>query len=128
MKHAIEVTGLYKRYKAVTAVDGIDLTVAEGEVYALLGPNGAGKTTTVEILEGDRRRDAGEVRVLGEDPQRAGLRWRCAIGIVLQEASDAGELTVAETVRHFAKYYPNARKPDEVLAMVGLAPQARRKV
>jgi ABC-2 type transport system ATP-binding protein len=128
MKQAIEVSGLYKRYKGVTAVDGVDLRIAEGEVYSLLGPNGAGKTTTVEILEGDRRRDAGEVRVLGEDPQRAGLAWRCAIGIVLQEASDAGELTVAETVRHFAKYYPNARQPDEVITMVGLTEQAKRKV
>jgi ABC-2 type transport system ATP-binding protein len=128
MKQAIEVTGLYKRYKGVTAVDGIDLGIAEGEVYSLLGPNGAGKTTTIEILEGDRRRDAGQVRVLGEDPQRAGLAWRRAIGIVLQEASDAGELTVAETVRHFAQYYPKARKPQDVIAMVGLTEHAKRKV
>jgi ABC-2 type transport system ATP-binding protein len=126
--NAIEVKGLRKHYGARRAVDGIDLQVADGEVYSLLGPNGAGKTTTVEILEGERRRDAGEVRVLGVDPQRAGLAWRCQIGIVLQEASDAGELTVAETVRHFAKYYPHARRPDEVIAMVGLTEHAKRKV
>ncbi len=126
--NAIEVKGLHKRYRQTKAIDGLDLCVAEGEVYALLGPNGAGKTTTVEILEGDRRRDAGEVRVLGVDPQRAGLAWRGAIGIVLQDASDAGELTVRETVRHFARYYPDARRPDEVLAMVGLTDESKRKV
>jgi len=69
---AIRVRGLRKQYRGVTAVDGIDLEIDRGEVFALLGPNGAGKTTTIEILEGNRRRDAGEISVLGADPARAG--------------------------------------------------------
>ena len=125
---AVAVTGLRKRYGRIWAVDGLDLEVGYGEVVALLGPNGAGKTTTVEILEGHRSRTAGEVRVLGEDPQRAGRRWRAQIGIVSQEAADARELTAREVVAHFARYYPDARPPDELLELVGLAPQARRRV
>jgi ABC-2 type transport system ATP-binding protein len=78
---AVRVTGLQKRYGAKRAVDGLDLTVARGEIVAVLGPNGAGKTTTVEILEGYRRRDGGDVRVLGQDPQTAGRDWRARIGI-----------------------------------------------
>ena len=108
---AVRVRALTKRYGAVAAVDGIDLDIDHGEVVALLGPNGAGKTTTVEILEGHRRRDSGEVSVLGADPGTAGVDWRRDIGIVLQDASDAGELTVAETVRHFARYFPDSRRP-----------------
>ena len=125
---AISVRGLRKRYRDVTAVDGVDLEIEHGEVFALLGPNGAGKTTTVEVLEGYRPRDGGEVSVLGVDPQRGGRAWRMNIGIVLQDASDAGELTVAETVAHFAAYYHDARRPAETIAMVGLADQARRKI
>jgi ABC-2 type transport system ATP-binding protein len=93
-------------------VAGIDLDVAEGAVHSLLGPNGAGKTTTVEILEGHRRRDGGEVSVLGADPATAGRAWRARIGIVLQDASDAAELTVAESVWHFAGYYARPRDPE----------------
>src|SRR5690606_14280624 len=101
MSHAVTVRGLRKRYRDVTAVDGIDLDIEYGEILALIGPNGAGKTTTVEILEGHRSRDGGAVRVLGVDPANAPLSWRREIGIVTQDAADAGELTVAETVRHF---------------------------
>ena len=125
---AITVTGLRKRYDQLDAVGGIDLTVGRGEVFALLGPNGAGKTTTVEILEGHRVRDAGEVSVLGEDPGTAGRHWRARIGIVLQTVSDAAELTVRETVRHFAKYYPDPRQPDEVIELVGLTDKAGARV
>ncbi|MFI5913034.1 ABC transporter ATP-binding protein [Dactylosporangium sp. NPDC051541] len=124
----IEVHGLRKRYGARTAVDGIDLTVEPGEVFALLGPNGAGKTTTVEILEGHRRRDGGDVSVLGADPGTAGRRWRARIGVVLQTATDAAELTVRESVRHYAGYYPRRRDPDEVIAAVGLEGQAGQRV
>src|SRR5690349_14419473 len=125
---AIEVRGLRKRYRDVAAVDGLDLEVATGEIFALLGPNGAGKTTTVEILEGHRPRSGGEVRVLGVDPQRADRGWRTGIGIVLQDATDTAGLRVDEVANHFAKYYPNPRPPAEVLELVGLTEHARRRV
>ena len=117
---AVRVRGLRKSYGDKQAVDGLDLDIVRGEVFALLGPNGAGKTTTVEILEGYRHRDGGEVAVLGEDPASAGLPWRTRIGIVLQTSNENAELTVEEMVRHFALYYPGARDPDEVIAAVGL--------
>jgi ABC-2 type transport system ATP-binding protein len=121
---AVSVRGLRKRYGERTAVDGIDLDIPRGEVFALLGPNGAGKTTTVEILEGYRRRDAGEVSVLGHDPAHPSRQWRARVGVVLQSVTDLSELTVLETVRHFAGYYPDARDPDDVIATVGLADSA----
>ena len=121
------VRGLRKSYGERTAVDGVDLDVATGEVVALLGPNGAGKTTTVEILEGYRARDAGEVSVLGTDPAGATPAWRARVGIVLQAVNDLSELTVRETVRHFAGYYPAPRDPDEVVATVGLTDSADQR-
>jgi ABC-2 type transport system ATP-binding protein len=121
---AIEVTGLAKAYGALRAVDGLDLTVERGQCVALLGPNGAGKTTTTEILEGYRHRDAGDVHVLGIDPARADRRWRSRIGIVLQQVSDLGELTVRESLQHFAGYYPDPRPVAEVLERVGLTAKA----
>jgi ABC-2 type transport system ATP-binding protein len=117
---AIIIRGLHKAYGGITAVEALDLDIRTGEVFALLGPNGAGKTTTVEILEGYRRRDGGEVAVLGTDPQLAGLDWRARIGIVLQSSTDNAELTVEEMVRHFARYYPNSRDADEVIGLTGL--------
>jgi ABC-2 type transport system ATP-binding protein len=90
---AVQVRGLSKRCGDRLAVDGVDVDVATGEVLALLGPNGAGKTTTVEILEGHRRRDSGEVSVLGADPGRAHRDWKARIGIVLQTATDVAERT-----------------------------------
>ncbi|MDS0133355.1 MULTISPECIES: ABC transporter ATP-binding protein [unclassified Amycolatopsis] len=128
MTTAVNVRGLRKQYPGHLAVAGLDLDIAQGEVFALLGPNGAGKTTTVEILEGHRRRTAGEVTVLGEDPGQAGRAWRARLGIVLQTATDAAELSVAETVRHFAKYYPDPRDPDEVIEKVGLTEKAGARV
>ena len=125
---AVSVRGLRKHYRDVTAVDGVDLTIEYGETVALLGPNGAGKTTTVEILEGHRPRTSGEVWVLGVDPGRADRAWRSQIGIVLQDATDSVELRVGEVVSHFARYYPDPRRPAEVLELVGLAGQARRPV
>lgn len=124
----IDVRGLQKRYGKQTAVDGLDLDVRCGEVFALLGPNGAGKTTTVEILEGYRRRDSGDVQVLGEDPGRPPRAWRSRIGIVLQSVNDAAELTVQEMVTHFACYYPDARSPDEVIDLVGLTEKRRARI
>jgi ABC-2 type transport system ATP-binding protein len=125
---AVHVRGLSKTYGRLQAVSDLDLDVAYGEIVALLGPNGAGKSTTIEILEGHRKRDAGDVRVLGADPGNAGRSWRAQIGIVLQEASDFGMLTVSETVRMFAKCYPVARPTEEVLELVGLGSTSGSKV
>jgi len=125
---AIQVRGLRKSYADTVAVDGIDLDIPPGQVFALLGPNGAGKTTTVEILEGHRDRTAGEVSVLGQDPRRAGRAWRARIGIVLQTANDAAELTVRESVRHYAGYYPHPADPDAVIEQVGLTEKAGARV
>src|ERR1700748_264970 len=81
---AVHVRGLVEGYSGVPAVNGIDLDIRRGEIFALLGPNGAGKTTTVEILEGYRTRDGGEVAVLGYDPARHPAPLKRKIGIVLQ--------------------------------------------
>ncbi|MBQ1020358.1 ABC transporter ATP-binding protein [Micromonospora sp. D93] len=124
---AISVRGLRKAYGDNVAVAGVDLDVHRGEVFALLGPNGAGKTTTVEILEGYRRRDAGEVSVLGADPAHADAGWRCRVGIVLQGTGEFDELTVAEVVRHFSGFYPDADDPDKVIERVGLAGKAKAR-
>ena len=131
---AIRVRGLRKAYGETVAVDGVDLVVSHGEVFALLGPNGAGKTTTVEVLEGYRRRDQGEVSVLGVDPATAqgrrgtgdpvAKRWRERVGIVLQGTGEFDELTVGEVVRHFARFYPAADDPATVIERVGLAEKA----
>ena len=123
MSKVISVSGLRKSYGSNSAVDGLDLEIERGEIFALLGPNGAGKTTTVEILEGFRDRDAGQVRVLEFDPAtkgNAGQQWRDRIGIVLQSTQDAGDLTVFESVSHFATYYENPKDPREVIELVGL--------
>jgi ABC-2 type transport system ATP-binding protein len=125
---AVRVAGLRKSYGALTAVDGIDLEIGTGEVFALLGPNGAGKTTTVEILEGFRHRDKGTVAVLGTDPAHGGRDWRARIGIVLQLAGTGPELTVLEMVRHFATFYPRPRQPGDVLELVGLSEKATSRI
>jgi ABC-2 type transport system ATP-binding protein len=117
---AISVHGLRKSYGDYEAVRGISFEIAEGEVFGLLGPNGAGKTTTIEILEGYRPRDAGEVDVLGFDPERAGPAFRERIGVVLQQSQLWPTITVAETHRMFAGYYEQPRDVDEVIRLVGL--------
>ncbi|HYP55322.1 MAG TPA: ABC transporter ATP-binding protein, partial [Solirubrobacterales bacterium] len=120
----ISVRGLRKRYGDLEAVRGIDLEVRRGEVFAFLGPNGAGKTTTVEVLEGYRERDGGEVNVLGEDPQRAGGEWRERIGIVLQTCRLDPYLTVRESLELYAGYYSSPRPIGETLEVVGLSEKA----
>jgi ABC-2 type transport system ATP-binding protein len=127
MKQVIDVKGLKKFYGQLQAVNGVDLTVYEGEIFALLGPNGAGKSTTVEILEGFRERDAGDVKILDTDPSIGGIaarQWRNRIGIVLQSSNDAGDLTVAESIKHFSHYYSDPRDPEEVIDAVGLREKA----
>ncbi|MFJ9149450.1 ABC transporter ATP-binding protein [Streptomyces sp. NPDC102270] len=125
---AVDVRGLRKQYGDVTALDGIDLGIRTGEVFGLLGPNGAGKSTTVEILQGNRDRDAGEVSVLGADPAHGTRAWRSKVGIVWQDESAPAELTVAETVRHFAHYYPRPRDPEEVIGLVGLEAKSGSRI
>jgi len=127
---AIQVRGLVKKYGDKTAVAGIDLTVEQGEIFALLGPNGAGKTTTVEILEGYRSANSGEIKVLGFDPATKGSaaqKWRNKIGIVLQSANDAADLTVIETVSHFANYFDNPKDTHQVINAVGLSDKENSK-
>ncbi len=125
---AIEVSGLHKAYGSLEAVRGVDFSIEEGEVFGLLGPNGAGKTTTVEILEGYRRRDAGEVRVLGHDPERPGPDFRERIGVVLQQSELWPNLTVRETHAIFAGYYRAPRDVDEVIALVGLQEKTTARI
>ena len=125
---AVEVRGLAKSYGDVKAVVEVDLSIARGEVFALLGPNGAGKTTTVEILEGYRTRDAGEVRVLGLDPAKDGRRLKSRVGIVLQSTGVERFLTVAETIELYARYYPHPRPVDEVVELVGLTEKRNTRV
>ncbi len=124
---AVRVRGLVKRYAGRAVVDGLDLDVHRGEVFALLGPNGAGKTTTVEILEGLRSRDDGEVRVLGADPAAGGRAWRDRIGVVGQATGAGNALTVRETLDHFAVYHAVAEDTDELIAAVGLTEAAGRR-
>src|SRR5947209_11209159 len=116
----IVVRGLVKRYDDVEAVRGVDLTLEHGEIFAFLGPNGAGKTTTVEILEGFRSRTAGEVSVLGCDPDSADPAWRDRVGVVLQESQPEPGLTVRECLDLYAGFYAHPREIDDVIALVGL--------
>ncbi len=125
---AISVSGLRKSYGPLEAVRGVDFEIEEGEVFGLLGPNGAGKTTTVEILEGYRRRDAGDVSVLGHDPQHPGRDFRQRIGVVLQQAQLWANLTVRETHAVFAGYYDHPRDVDEVVDLVGLTDKRDARV
>jgi ABC-2 type transport system ATP-binding protein len=118
---AVTVSGLRKAYNGLEAVRGVSFEIAEGEVFGLLGPNGAGKTTIVEILEAYRRRDAGEVSVLGTDPERGDGSWRQRVGIVLQSSAMYVNLTVHEHVSVFAGYYESPRDVDDVVDLVGLA-------
>jgi ABC-2 type transport system ATP-binding protein len=125
---AIVVDGLRKSYGAVEAVRGVSFQVEEGEVVGLLGPNGAGKTTTVEILEGYRKRDAGNVSVLGIDPHTGGRKFRERVGLVLQEAAVPPMLSVTELVELYRGYYPAPRPAAEIIELVGLTEKAGERV
>ncbi len=125
---AIVVDGLRKSYGALEAVRGISFTVEEGEVFGLLGPNGAGKTTTIEILEGYRNRDGGDVTVLGIDPHGGGRKLRERVGLVLQEAAVPPMLSVTEIVELYRGYYPAPRPAAEIIELVGLTEKAGERV
>jgi ABC-2 type transport system ATP-binding protein len=125
---AVRVRGLRKSYGDTEALRGIDFDIEPGEVFGLLGPNGAGKTTTVEILEGYRKHDAGEVEVLGADPRRAGSAWRERVGVMLQSSSLYPNLTVLESLRIFGGYYAEPRDAGEVAELVGLAEKRDARV
>jgi ABC-2 type transport system ATP-binding protein len=127
---AVSVRGLVRSYGQLRAVDGVSFEVDAGAVFALLGPNGAGKTTTIEILEGFRERDAGEVRVLGIDPgdRRSGRRLRSQLGVVLQELAVEPFLSVRQVLARNAGYYPAPRPVGEVIELIGLAEKADAKV
>jgi ABC-2 type transport system ATP-binding protein len=125
---AIRVTDLRKSYGEHEAVRGISFDIREGEVFSLLGPNGAGKTTTVEILEGYRKRDGGDVEALGFDPARGQIAYRERIGVVLQQSQLFPNLTVTETHRMFAGYYEHPRNIDEVIKLVGLVEKRDARV
>ncbi len=120
-KLAIEVRGLRKSYGTNVAVDGIDLSVAEGEVFGLLGPNGAGKTSTIEILEGIRARSGGEALVLGLDPTGQSAALKDRIGVCLQDTNLPASIRVGEALRLFSRLYSRVTDADKLLARVDLA-------
>ena len=126
--NAIEIDGLHKSYGSFEAVRGVSLHVKRGEIFSFLGPNGAGKTTTVEILEGFRSRDAGEVSVLGVDPAHGDRAWRARIGMVLQEGRTQPNLTPRETLELWSAYYPHPKPVAETIALVGLEEKADERV
>ena len=128
MAVAVVVDGLRKSYGALEAVRGVSFEILEGEVFALLGPNGAGKTSIVEILEGYRRASAGNVQVLGMDPQKGGQSYRQRIGIVLQQSTTEPYLTVEEVLRQRTYWYPHPVSVDEVIGLVGLEEKRRSRL
>lgn len=127
MPPAISISGVTKRYGHVTAVDAVDLEIEAGQVYALLGPNGAGKTTLIEILEGYRQRDAGDVSVLGFDPQRQRGELNRRVGIVLQRSTPMEGLTPREMLNFSARLYDQPMNTDDALELVGLTEHADRR-
>jgi ABC-2 type transport system ATP-binding protein len=116
----IRVTGLHKRYGETHAVDGVSFEVRSGTVFGLLGPNGAGKTTTVEVLEGLRAPDAGEVRVLGIDAVHRPDDLKERIGVSLQTAALYPKLTVVEVLDLFRSFYSRGRPSDELIGLMDL--------
>jgi len=121
----IEVTSLQKNYGSLKAVDGISFTVKEGEVFGLLGPNGAGKTTTIEIMEGLRERDSGDVKVLGLDPWTNGYSLHKKIGVIPQEFTFMEKTTPREAINYYAELFNIKVNADEILKDVLLEESAK---
>ncbi|HVL53850.1 MAG TPA: ABC transporter ATP-binding protein [Vitreimonas sp.] len=118
---AVRARGVVKRYAGRAVLDGVDLEVPRGELFALLGPNGAGKTTLVEILEGYRTADGGSIDVLGEvAPARAGAAWRARVGLMLQGGGVDPRVTPREALSLFARFHVAPRGVEELLDLVGL--------
>jgi ABC-2 type transport system ATP-binding protein len=128
MSTAVSVRGLRMKYGAAEVLQGVDLDIRRGEIFTLLGPNGAGKTTTIEILEGFRNRSAGEVSVLGVDPERSTEVWRSKLGIVLQSWRDHPRWSARDLLAHLGEFYDDPRDPDELLVALGLTAQAAQRV
>jgi len=124
----INISNLRKAYGGKTVVDGVSLTVHSGEIFALLGPNGAGKTTTVEILEGHRSRDTGEVSVLGYDPARKEKAFKQRVGMVLQSTGIEPYLTVQETLNMFRGYYQAPMNLNDLITLTELGDLKNRNV
>src|SRR5215467_6189747 len=116
----LQVRNLTKRYGDVEAVRGISFEVHEGEVFGLLGPNGAGKTSTIEILEGLRTPDGGDISVCGLDPRTRANELKHEIGAALQSTSLPEKLRVCEAIRLFASFYKRRRNADDLLNRFGL--------
>jgi len=116
----VVVDGLVKRYGERTVLDGISLTVRGRELVALLGPNGAGKTTTVEIVEGYRHGDGGQVRVLGTDPASGGATLKARVGLMLQGGGIDPRAQPLETLRQYGRFHTDPRDADELIDLVGL--------
>ena len=124
----LRVRDLRKTYGSVRAVDGVSFAVEEGTIFSLLGPNGAGKTTTVEILEGLRIPDSGEIELFGEKVTRVGPAQKARLGVLLQEGAFEPYLQVREVLALFSAFFPKSRPPAELLALVGLTEKARALV
>jgi len=117
----IEVKNVFKSFKTVQAVRGVDLTIFPGEFVALLGPNGAGKTTLVEMIEGIQKPDSGEIRILGKPWKGHEKELRQVIGLSLQETRYIEKLTAWETLRLFASFFQLGKeRVEEVIKLVGL--------
>lgn len=121
----IEVSGLKKNYGNLKAVDEISFSVSKGEVFGLLGPNGAGKTTTIEILEGIRERDGGDVKVLGLDPWKKGYEIHKKIGVIPQDFTFVEKITPREAIIYYADLFDVKVDPDEILKEVLLQDSAK---
>lgn len=116
----IEASGLMKAYGPIQAVNGLDLQVRKGEVFSLLGPNGAGKTTTIEMLEGLRKPDSGEIRILGMNPWKDESRIRRRVGIIPQGFNFVQRITPQEAIRYFATLFGVPERSEELLKLVDL--------